>query len=119
MDRGRLALAPFTEGATPETTAHDPLLTASSGLCEQLANARAEPTPSRSVESVLVITTLLPHIASHLDLQLRMLTGRAIALPISEAHVDAWLGNTAVLASGQQLQPPCTRYAPPKCSPPD
>jgi hypothetical protein len=105
----RLALAPFTEGATPEATAHDPLLAASTGLCEQLAKARAEPTPRRSGEAALVITTLLPQIARHLDLQIRMLTGRAIArataLPISEAHVGAWLGNTALLASGQQLRP--------------
>jgi hypothetical protein len=104
----RLALAPFTEGATPETTAHDPLLAASSRLCEQLANARNEPT-RHSRDALRMITSELPHIASHLDLQIRMLTGRAIArasaLPISEAHVDAWLGNTALLASGQQLQP--------------
>jgi hypothetical protein len=62
---------------------------------------------------VLVITTLLPHLARHHDLQIRMLTGRAIArataLPISEAHVDAWLGNRAILANRQQLQP--TRQA--------
>jgi hypothetical protein len=105
----RLALAPFTEGAAPETTAHDPLLAASTRLCEQLAKARAEPTPSRSGEAVSVITTLLPHLARHLDLQIRMLAGRAIArataLPISEAHVDAWLGKTAIRAHQQQLQP--------------
>jgi hypothetical protein len=105
----RLALAPFTEGATPETRAHDPLLAASTRLCEQLAKARAEPTPSRAGEAVPVITTLLPHLAHHLDLQVRMLAGRAIArataLPLSDAHVDAWLDKTALLANGQQLQP--------------
>jgi hypothetical protein len=105
----RLALAPFTEGATPETTAHDPLLATSTHLCEQIARAHAEQIPATSGEAVEVITTLLPHIARHLDLQIRMLTGRAIArataLPISEFHVEAWLGNTALLANLQQLQP--------------
>jgi hypothetical protein len=105
----RLALAPFTEGATPETTAHDPLLAASSRLCEQLAETRGQQARSSSRDAALVMTTLLPHIARDLDLQIRMLTGRAIArataLPISEAHLDAWLDNTAPLASGQQLQP--------------
>jgi hypothetical protein len=104
----RLALAPFTEGATPETPTHDPLLTASSRLCEQLANARNEPS-QHNPGALAVIASGLPHIAGHLDLQIRMLTGRAIArataLPISEAHVDAWLGNTALLADGPQLQP--------------
>jgi hypothetical protein len=41
----RLALAPFTEGATPETTAHDALLAASSRLCKQLAKAHVDPAP--------------------------------------------------------------------------
>jgi hypothetical protein len=88
----RPALAPFTEGATPETRTHDPLLAASSRLCEQLAKARIEPA-QQSREAVEVITSGLPHIAGHLDLQVRMLTGRAIArataLPISEVHADA------------------------------
>jgi len=109
----RLALAPFTEGATPETTAHDPLLAASSHLCEQLAKAQAEPTPSRSGEAVEVITSGLPHIAGHLDLQVRMLAGRAMArataLPITEARLDAWLGKSALVADRPELQP--TRQA--------
>jgi hypothetical protein len=104
----RLTLAPFTEGATPETTAHDPLLAASSRLCEQLAAARNRPTRHRR-EALAVITTGLPHIAGHLDLQIRMLAGRAIArataLPIREATMDASLGKTALLANRQQLQP--------------
>jgi hypothetical protein len=109
----RLALAPFTEGATPETRAHDPLLAASGRLCEQLARAHGERAPGSSGEAVLVITTQLPHIARHLDLQVRMLAGRAIArataLPIGEARVDAWLGKSVIRADGQQLQP--TRQA--------
>jgi len=110
----RLALAPFTEGATPETTAHDPLLAASSRLCEQLVQARVDPARGTSSdEAVWVTATQLPHIAGHLDLQIRMLAGRAIArataLPINEARVDAWLGNTAIRANAQQLQP--TRQA--------
>jgi len=106
----RLALAPFTEGATPETTAHDPLLAASSRLCEQLARTHLDPAPGTSShEAVLLITTQLPHIARHLDLQIRLLAGRALArataLPIDEARVDAWLGNTAIRADQQRLQP--------------
>jgi hypothetical protein len=62
---------------------------------------------------VLLITTQLPHIARHLDLQIRLLAGRAIArataLPITEARVDAWIGNTAIRANAQQLRP--TRQA--------
>jgi hypothetical protein len=110
----RLALAPFTEGATPETTAHDPLLAASSRLCEQLAKAHVDPAPGTSSDAAVWVTaTQLPHIARHLDLQLRLLAGRAVArataLPITETRVDAWLGNTAIRANAQQLQP--TRQA--------
>jgi hypothetical protein len=111
--RARLALAPFTEGATPETRAHDPLLAASSRLCEQLARTHVDPGLGISGEAALLIAAQLPHIAHHLDLQIRMLAGRAIArataLPIAEARVDAWLGNTAIRAERQQLQP--TRQA--------
>jgi hypothetical protein len=69
---------------------------ASSRLCEQLARTHAEPAPGTSREAMLAITTQLPHIARHLDLQIRMLAGRAIArataLPIDETRVNAWLG---------------------------
>jgi hypothetical protein len=109
----RLALAPFTEGRTPETTAHDPLLAASSRLCEQLARTHVDPGLGTSGEAALLIAAQLPHIARDLDMQIRMLAGRAIArataLPITEARVDAWLGNTAIRAAAQQLRP--TRQA--------
>jgi hypothetical protein len=105
----RLALAPFTEGATPETRAHDPLLAASSGLCEQLARPHLDPGLGTSGAAVLLIATQLPHIARHLDLQIRLLAGRAggrgAARPINDAHVDARLGTTAIRADQQRLQP--------------
>jgi len=58
----RLALAPFTEGATSETREHDPLLAASSHICEQLAKACNEPT-RHNRDALEVITSGLPHIA--------------------------------------------------------
>jgi hypothetical protein len=100
-------------GSHTGTRTHDPLLAASSRLCGQLARARVEPVQGTTGQAVLVIAAQLPHLPRHLDLQIRMLTGRAIArataLPVAEARLGAWLGNTAIRADAQQLQP--TRQA--------